>query len=291
MNISSFYKYKILKISLNSNFVYFLPQLFIVRIIDKFYKHYKRNNKDIPLFAFISKNNKLIRFPKPELDISLIKLYIVFILESSLSLIIKIHFQSLIFLFVDVILLVNNILNKKYRKINFHELDKKINTDILVDLDGTITKSNSAFDYIIKSALNYRFKFKFFRLLSFLGLPSESLFILFNYQQNKALINNKKISKLNINEKNIQKILNMIDNNVEIKISTFSLPYCLSKDDIQMIEKKMLRDNIKIYYPLIENLKENILSRISKYNSNNKIIISDSSLDIRLFFPFIFILI
>ena len=122
-------------------------------------------------------------------------------------------------------------------------------------------------------------------------MPSESLFILFNSQIIKAYINNKNIRKLEINENNVKKIKNMVDNNIAIKISTFSLPYCLSKDNIKLIEKKMLRKNIKIYYPLIDNLKGNILNRISKYNSINKIIISDSSLDIRLFFPYIFILI
>ena len=76
--------------------------------------------------AFIIKNNKSIKFPKPELNISLIKLYLIFILESSLSLIIKIHLQSLIFLLVDVVLLVNNLLTNKECKINFYKLEKKI---------------------------------------------------------------------------------------------------------------------------------------------------------------------
>ena len=68
--------------------------------------------------------------------------------------------------------------NKNYRPIS-EPSDFNIMTLGCSNAYGAGLKQNEVFDYIIKSALNYRFKFKFFRLLSFLGLPSESLFILF----------------------------------------------------------------------------------------------------------------
>jgi hypothetical protein len=74
-------------------------------------------------------------------------------------------------------------------------------------------------------------------------------------------------------------------------ISTLSMPFCLTQE-LMVLIKNAVQGSVGLEFPLFKSLSEaGNLSGVYKYSCDSTLLITDSALDIRRFFPTVTLLI
>ena len=160
---------------------------------------------------------------------------------------------------------------------------------VMIDLDHTLIDCNSA-QSVLSSILPAPTSRTTPRIDSLIGLPAESLALYRRYSLGVKIPKLKHAKLKYHNIKLTNDILRLLQSQ-DCVVSTLSMPFCLSRQVMDGIRNAM-QVSVGFDFPLFNSLSEvGNLSGVYKYSTRSTILITDSPLDIRRFFPIITLLI
>lgn len=166
---------------------------------------------------------------------------------------------------------------------DFSQDDVELKWRFLIDLDHTLIQCNSAKEVL---ALMPSTMYSRTRLLvdSLLGLPAESNFL---FECSKKFTDMPKLERVDYIDQHLVLLKALLDavKCDESSISTLSMPFCFGQLFVDETEN-LFSPPASLFFPLYHSLCNGSgLSGVYKYDRFATILVTDSTLDIRRFFP------